>query len=53
MKQITYFLSLAIIAVMLLPQCQQAPKEKKAKYVFYFIGDGMGLKCIWQRQGDG
>ena len=40
MKQITYFLSLAIIAVMLLPQCQQEKKKKKAKYVFYFIGDG-------------
>lgn len=46
MKQITYFLSLAIIAVMLLPQCQQAPKEKKAKYVFYFIGDGMGVNQV-------
>ena len=46
MKQIIYFLSLAIIAVVLLPQCQQAPKEKKAKYVFYFIGDGMGVNQV-------
>ncbi len=46
MKKIIYFLALAMMAMVLLPQCQQAPKEKKAKYVFYFIGDGMGVNQV-------
>ena len=46
MKRIIYFLAFAIVAVALLPGCQQAPKEKKAKYVFYFIGDGMGVNQV-------
>lgn len=46
MKRIVYWLSFVIIAVIVLPQCQNAPKEKKAKYVFYFIGDGMGVNQV-------
>lgn len=33
-------------AVMLFPQCGQVCKDKKAKYVFYFIGDGMGVNQV-------
>lgn len=46
MKRIVYWLSFVVIAVIVLPQCQNAPKEKKAKYVFYFIGDGMGVNQV-------
>ena len=41
MKRIVSFMIFIAVAVMLLPQCQQVSREKKAKYVFYFIGDGM------------
>lgn len=46
MKRIFYFMVFIAVAVMLLPQCQQAPQGKKAKYVFYFIGDGMGVNQV-------
>lgn len=46
MKKVFYWLVFTSIALLLLPQCQQAPKEKKAKYVFYFIGDGMGVNQV-------
>lgn len=46
MKKVFYWLACTSIALFLLPQCQQAPKEKKAKYVFYFIGDGMGVNQV-------
>lgn len=46
MKRIIYLLTWATVIVLLLPQCQQAPKEKQAKYVFYFIGDGMGVNQV-------
>ncbi len=35
-----------IVGMFLFPQCQRAPKERKAKYVFYFIGDGMGINQV-------
>ncbi len=34
------------ILIFLLPQCQQVKKDKPAKYVFYFIGDGMGVNQV-------
>lgn len=46
MKRTLFFMIFFAVAVILLPQCQQAPKEKKAKYVFYFIGDGMGVNQV-------
>lgn len=46
MKRIVYFLTFLAVVVFLLPQCQQVAKEKKAKYVFYFIGDGMGVNQV-------
>ncbi len=46
MKRIVYLLTFLTVVVVLFPQCQQASKEKKAKYVFYFIGDGMGVNQV-------
>lgn len=46
MKRLFYVVTFLAVAVFLFPQCQQAPKEKKAKYVFYFIGDGMGVNQV-------
>ena len=46
MKKFFYLFMFAVIAVMVLPQCGQVAKEKKAKYVFYFIGDGMGVNQV-------
>ena len=46
MKKFFYLFLFAVIAVMVLPQCGQVAKEKKAKYVFYFIGDGMGVNQV-------
>lgn len=46
MKRTLSFMIFIAVAVLLLPQCQQFPKEKKAKYVFYFIGDGMGVNQV-------
>lgn len=46
MKRIV-FLILAVSAVFfLLPQCQRKNKDDVAKYVFYFIGDGMGVNQV-------
>lgn len=44
MRKVVYFMIWAVVVVFLLPQCQHA--EKKAKYVFYFIGDGMGVNQV-------
>ncbi len=46
MKRTLSFMIFIAVAVMLLPQCQQSSQEKKAKYVFYFIGDGMGVNQV-------
>ena len=46
MKKTFYLLLLVWVVVLVLPQCQNAPQEKKAKYVFYFIGDGMGVNQV-------
>ena len=46
MKKTFYLLLFAWVVVLILPQCQNAPQEKKAKYVFYFIGDGMGVNQV-------
>lgn len=43
MKRILTFLAL-IALVITVSSCQQ--QEKKAKYVFYFIGDGMGFSNV-------
>ncbi|MEN8224053.1 MAG: alkaline phosphatase [Bacteroidota bacterium] len=34
------------IALFIFVSCQLQPEEQKAKYVFYFIGDGMGLSQV-------
>lgn len=45
MKKVVYlWLWVAVVAVCF-PQCQSV-QEKKAKYVFYFIGDGMGVNQV-------
>ncbi len=41
MKKIIY--QLIAISLVLITACQTSEEPKKAKYVFYFIGDGMGL----------
>lgn len=46
MKRIICFLTWVLVAGGVLTQCSQAPKEKTAKYVFYFIGDGMGVNQV-------
>lgn len=46
MKKLFYLWVFVAVAVVLLPQCQHAPKDRKAKYVFYFIGDGMGVNQV-------
>lgn len=46
MKKFFYLLVFVAIAVLALPQCCGVAKEKKAKYVFYFIGDGMGVNQV-------
>lgn len=46
MKRIFYLLSFMLVVVFILPQCNEPAKEKKAKYVFYFIGDGMGVNQV-------
>lgn len=46
MKRIIYLLLFAVLGGTLLTQCQSSPQQKKAKYVFYFIGDGMGVNQV-------
>lgn len=46
MKKFLYLCMFAVIAILILPQCGQESKAKKAKYVFYFIGDGMGVNQV-------
>ena len=43
MKKISYVIVLLLAAVCLFSQCKQERKEQRAKYVFYFIADGMGI----------
>lgn len=45
-KRILYLVSFVLMAVLFLPQYTNAGNEKKAKYVFYFIGDGMGVNQV-------
>jgi alkaline phosphatase len=42
MKRVVFYLAIAIFFM----GCASTPKEPKAKYVFLFIGDGMGLAQI-------
>ena len=42
MKKLTLFLLLSIISVFLVTSCTDMHTHHKAKYVFLFIGDGMG-----------
>lgn len=42
----TIWLLVAVVTVMLFSQCQSGSPEGKAKYVFYFIGDGMGVNQV-------
>lgn len=46
MRKAIYLLCTVTVLAFLLPSCQCGPKEKKAKYVFYFIGDGMGVNQV-------
>lgn len=46
MKNFLYLLMFAAVAVLLFPQCGDVAEGKKAKYVFYFIGDGMGVNQV-------
>ncbi len=46
MKKICCFVLLVIIAVSVFPQGKNVKKERKAKYIFYFIGDGMGINHV-------
>lgn len=43
MRKILYLLVVAVAVGML---CSQCGKQPKAKYVFYFIGDGMGVNQV-------
>lgn len=45
MRKIIFLLSVVLTIVFLFPQCQDH-REKKAKYIFYFIGDGMGVNQV-------
>lgn len=46
MKKTLRFWLFAGIIILLLPQCRPGTQEKPAKYVFYFIGDGMGVNQV-------
>ena len=47
MKKLFGLLSVVLIAVICFTQpVDAAKKEKRAKYVFYFIGDGMGINQV-------
>lgn len=47
MKAFRFFAAvLFAISVFLVSSCHQTPQEPKAKYVFLFIGDGMGLSQV-------
>lgn len=46
MRKAIYLVGALAVAMFLLSQCQCGPQEKKAKYVFYFIGDGMGVNQV-------
>jgi len=46
MRKIVYLWGVVIVGFAFLSQCQQVPEEKKARYVFYFIGDGMGVNQV-------
>lgn len=46
MKKAIYLLCFMTTVAFLLPSCECGTKGKKAKYVFYFIGDGMGVNQV-------
>lgn len=47
MREKSYLMALLIIAALFSVQISDcSAKEKKAKYVFYFIGDGMGVNQV-------
>lgn len=46
MKKVFFLLIVLMVAVCVTSQGRNLPKEKKAKYVFYFIGDGMGMNQV-------
>lgn len=46
MKKIVYWILAMSVVIILLPQCQWKSKSNVAKYVFYFIGDGMGVNQV-------
>ena len=47
MKKLFGLLSVVLLAVICFTQpVDAAKKEKRAKYVFYFIGDGMGINQV-------
>ena len=47
MKKLFGLLSVVLVAVICFTQpVDAAKKEKRAKYVFYFIGDGMGINQV-------
>lgn len=46
MKGFLYLFVFVAASVLLFPQCNDVAKGKKAKYVFYFIGDGMGVNQV-------
>ena len=47
LKRIRIILSLVVLASIFLSSCSaEKTTEKKAKYVFYFIGDGMGIQHV-------
>jgi alkaline phosphatase len=39
-------IAFSFISIFILVSCQLQPEEQKAKYVFYFIGDGMGIAQV-------
>ena len=47
MKKLFGLLSVVLVAVICFTRpVDAAKKEKRAKYVFYFIGDGMGINQV-------
>lgn len=46
MRKFFFGLFAISVVIFLLPRCQRAERNKSAKYVFYFIGDGMGVNQV-------
>ncbi len=47
MKRIKLILSIVFLLAIIFSSCQQKQPEHKVKYVFVFIGDGMGLNQVY------